>query len=592
MITNPNSATQRIKNHLSYKLGQELIKYNTGGGGVISLLFKLYHIKKTHHKLTQFRKTLELARADLAYPPLRQCFDFNEALWVKTWLTYRLGRVLLECDRDKLKGGYFKFFSKIKQAKKEFKALKESKVYRLKDKLKFKNEEDFDLFIKNYALIENLLTHYEALNEVIVLNMAFVLEHFDEVSLWLNSKEFKEKYEDINHPYPPLLNPDKLNDENYILNYEKIPANLAWEMNLPLPRRYEFLNWGSHCVGNFAIQRFLYLCNFIGIQPQRTSKATYFFQYQCLLHYSKKEQIYLILLDCFNDEYFEKLGYLYPNTPSLHQSRDPISKLKTHLTLKGCGINYKNNVDIDDEIEKIVKNRVGYWNGSHMVSNPSFIGALSIIEDKQEHFHDYLLYKALKNITEVKIINSADLIGKRGAETMLNLAEEFKFNIPDYEKNKEIFSLKIAEYIPIFPIFVDCRKYFKCFICLTKLQLKDKNYININAYFGFKDEEFIACVHKNELEFFKQNVSKIHLCKDKLAKIALALEKLKKQVDFKRSRVKEEQLLNYLKRHPNIAKKFKKVIDEKHLPFIKAVRPDIVASWKYYKEFEKMCENL
>ncbi|MFR4544816.1 MAG: DUF2972 domain-containing protein [Campylobacter upsaliensis] len=592
MITNPNSAIQRIKNHLSYKLGQELIKYNTGGGGVISLLFKLYHIKKTHHKLTQFRKTLELARADLAYPPLRQCFDFNEALWVKTWLTYRLGRVLLECDRDKLKGGYFKFFSKIKQAKKEFKALKESKVYRLKDKFKFKNEEDFDLFIKNYALIENLLTHYEALNEVIVLNMAFVLEHFDEISSWLNSKEFKEKYEDINHPYPPLLNPDKLNDENYILNYEKIPANLAWEMNLPLPRRYEFLNWGSHCVGNFAIQRFLYLCNFIGIQPQRTSKATYFFQYQCLLHYSKKEQIYLILLDCFNDEYFEKLGYLYPNTPSLHQSRDPISKLKTHLTLKGCGINYKNNVDIDDEIEKIVKNRVGYWNGSHMVSNPSFIGALSIIEDKQEHFHDYLLYKALKNITEVKIINSADLIGKRGAETMLNLAEEFKFNIPDYEKNKEIFSLKIAEYIPIFPIFVDCRKYFKCFICLTKLQLKDKNYININAYFGFKDEEFIACVHKNELEFFKQNVSKIHLCKDKLAKIALALEKLKKQVDFKRSRVKEEQLLNYLKRHPNIAKKFKKVIDEKHLPFIKAVRPDIVASWKYYKEFEKMCENL
>ncbi|MEB2788495.1 hypothetical protein, partial [Campylobacter upsaliensis] len=62
-------------------LGQELITYNTGGGGVISLLFKLYHIKKTHHKLTQFRKTLELARADLAYPPLRQCFDFNEALW-------------------------------------------------------------------------------------------------------------------------------------------------------------------------------------------------------------------------------------------------------------------------------------------------------------------------------------------------------------------------------------------------------------------------------------------------------------------------------------------------------------------------------
>ncbi|EAL4139019.1 hypothetical protein DMN64_06445, partial [Campylobacter upsaliensis] len=25
---------------------------------------------------------------------------------------------------------------------------------------------------------------------------------------------------------------------------------------------------------------------------------------------------------------------------------------------------------------------------------------------------------------------------------------------------------------------------------------------------------------------------------------------------------------------------------------IKANRPDIVASWKYYKEFEKMCEDF
>ncbi|EIO6376550.1 sugar transferase [Campylobacter upsaliensis] len=31
-MTNPNSATQRIKNHLSYQLGQELITYNMGGG--------------------------------------------------------------------------------------------------------------------------------------------------------------------------------------------------------------------------------------------------------------------------------------------------------------------------------------------------------------------------------------------------------------------------------------------------------------------------------------------------------------------------------------------------------------------------------
>ncbi|WP_270985744.1 hypothetical protein [Campylobacter helveticus] len=54
MINNPNSAIQRIKNHLSYKLGQELIAFDTGGGGVSSLLFKLYLIKKTHKNILKF----------------------------------------------------------------------------------------------------------------------------------------------------------------------------------------------------------------------------------------------------------------------------------------------------------------------------------------------------------------------------------------------------------------------------------------------------------------------------------------------------------------------------------------------------------
>ncbi|MBS4276287.1 hypothetical protein, partial [Campylobacter vulpis] len=89
--------------------------------------------------------------------------------------------------------------------------------------------------------------------------------HFNEISLWLNSKEFKEKYEKENHPYPPLLNPDILNELlliecddkqnlksvlkeqafklskealayiNAKLDYRLIPAEKAWEMNLPLP---------------------------------------------------------------------------------------------------------------------------------------------------------------------------------------------------------------------------------------------------------------------------------------------------------------------------------------------------------------------
>ncbi|ELP6347467.1 hypothetical protein QTU60_001678, partial [Campylobacter upsaliensis] len=250
----------------------------------------------------------------------------------KTWLTYRLGRVLLECDRDKLKGGYFKFFSKIKQAKKEFKALKESRVYRLKDKLKFKNEEDFDLFIKNYALIENLLTHYEALNEVIVSNMAFVLEHFDEVSLWLNSQEFKEKYKSINHPYPPLLNPDKLNDENYILNYEKIPANLAWEMNLPLPKKIKIILNYKICAGSGMLEKlfartFSNPINNIWDRTMWSSSGVYKNYYQKIV--SNLTQVMTIQAQV-KDENLTKLSYLVDHhIPVVSVVRDPFEILTT-----------------------------------------------------------------------------------------------------------------------------------------------------------------------------------------------------------------------------------------------------------------------
>ncbi|ECP5952404.1 sugar transferase [Campylobacter jejuni] len=35
---NPNSAIERIKNHLAYKLGQAMIDFKQNGGGVYSII--------------------------------------------------------------------------------------------------------------------------------------------------------------------------------------------------------------------------------------------------------------------------------------------------------------------------------------------------------------------------------------------------------------------------------------------------------------------------------------------------------------------------------------------------------------------------
>ncbi|SUX11793.1 sugar transferase [Campylobacter upsaliensis] len=61
--------------------------------------------------------------------------------------------------------------------------------------------------------------------------------------------------------------------------------------------------------------------------------------------------------------------------------------------------------------------------------------------------------------------------------------------------------------------------------------------------------------------------------------------------DEKCKEIKILDVLQYFKVKPKQAKIYKEILD-KELIFIKKERLDIVDSWKYYKEFEKICENL
>ncbi|WP_289701136.1 hypothetical protein [Helicobacter rodentium] len=169
-------------------------------------------------------------------------------------------------------------------------------------------------------------------------HLEFIAEHYEEINSWLNSKEFKEKYINTNHPYPPLLNPERLNakvescKDNKLsalslrgtnkvrdeaihnvayfkdsiaesrmdkimdchdstnaescndkcqsietdrkaqnlqsqsksaesiqpypnLSYESIPPELAWDLNLPLPRRYDCI-WALFGLSGCGIWKF------------------------------------------------------------------------------------------------------------------------------------------------------------------------------------------------------------------------------------------------------------------------------------------------------------------------------------------------
>ncbi|HEC2873575.1 TPA: DUF2972 domain-containing protein, partial [Campylobacter jejuni] len=82
--------------------------------------------------------------------------------------------------------------------------------------------------------------------------------------------------------------------------------------------------------------------------------------------------------------------------------------------------------------------------------------------------------------------------------------------------------------------------------------------------------------------------------KDKISKYFSKLLKyiiaVKNQENNKK--LNENEILLYLKHNKNIAQLFRNILEQDHLFHVKKYRPDIVASWKYYQEFEQMCKEL
>ncbi|BEK21400.1 hypothetical protein B11107_13560 [Campylobacter jejuni] len=118
-----NSAIERVKNHLAYKLGQAMIDFTNNGGGYIALFKKLYKIKKQHKKEQKiYQQTIQIF-PQLKYPSLETCGDYEQALRYKFHLSYMLGEVLIKADKTWHKGSGFKLKNDIKKANKEFQIL-------------------------------------------------------------------------------------------------------------------------------------------------------------------------------------------------------------------------------------------------------------------------------------------------------------------------------------------------------------------------------------------------------------------------------------------------------------------------------------
>ncbi|MFB1640014.1 hypothetical protein ABZN45_05475 [Campylobacter sp. MRC_CM3] len=167
----------------------------------------------------------------------------------------------MKADQAKFKSSYIYLNQYIKEAKDSYYFFKE---FNFSNKVLKVVDDNKQLFLKEFPKIKNLLNihkDYQPIIDNIFHNFDYVIKKINLIEEWLLSNDFNEKYKKENHPYPSLLDPKKLNDEKEEINYKTIPAELAWEMNLPLPDNYEFMLISGHANAAGPFMSCLYICN-------------------------------------------------------------------------------------------------------------------------------------------------------------------------------------------------------------------------------------------------------------------------------------------------------------------------------------------
>ncbi|EAL4151439.1 hypothetical protein DMN67_09135, partial [Campylobacter jejuni] len=222
-----------------------------------------------------------------------------------------------------------------------------------------------------------------------------------------------------------------------------------------------------------------------------------------------------------------------------------------------------------------------------------------ILDAKEFYFTIDKRINFLKNITNnIRCINFSQISYDKAYDTFLNLSSSYNFLVP---KDPSIFQNRVDSddgslvVLPVRLYFVYQNKEITFLITTKQLIILDpdrEKYTDVTKKiinWEIKYSNIIILLDLDKWNIIKKDSSFLEY-QQKIQEYLKALE------DNEQKRIQnaitEIEILNYLKENKDIARKFKQILDNDHLPYIKQHRPDIVASWKYYQEFEKMCEEL
>ncbi|TQR53038.1 DUF2972 domain-containing protein, partial [Campylobacter troglodytis] len=377
-----------------------------------------------------------------------------------------------------------------------------------------------------------------------------------------------------------ILSNDKSKYKNPDLSYEKIPASLAWQLNLPLPKKYKLILATLSYSAHTSMVSYLLKCKLaISMHHSIDSKTNYIFNYEHIL----KETPLVINIT----------GYMYSNLrfSQLHKLISLLNNKTTVLWLLRCPM---------QRLLSILKfcNRKPNLNYNLNEDTP-----LNILENRRIHGVDISkpLDERIKIATQTNSFAYIKLLGyfkslgfknwdfldlsgikdqQKILELFVKLSKTYSFETP---KNKDDFSYEfIALHNGIIPLNFTVKGY------KFKLHNQLLNELEISEALELKKTKltsriFIYAPDKNWQELDQSYLRK---------KIQALYDKLNEVLEDEASKaVSKEELMNLLRADTQTRRLLKEVFD-KEVGFVKECAPEMVASWDYYNEFERICKEL
>ncbi|TKX30294.1 hypothetical protein CQA38_01240 [Campylobacter sp. MIT 12-5580] len=510
-------------------------------------------------------------------------------------------------------------------------------------------------------------------------SLDFILTHIDTIQTWLASDKFKEKYLDTKHSYPALLDCDVLQanlekeqksvenekvnknkafninqeninknkfdktsennanedefDANETLSYNDIPAEVAWELNLALPDKFDFMAIvkavSGHAMMYYVIFPECKIRYVNGFGNGQNSESFYKQSYEKLLH--TQENYNLLDFICYGyEQCIEKICAIlayYQDKKIIFNTRDPFGRMGSainHIDWIYMGEHTSGkifaNINLSTPFKKSIDTVRYFCNGASEPTLDRFCNQ-HIMALSDFYFHTITKYFKQDKIYYLDI---EDLAQDRCYDTFCKLASIFNFSKPRLEA-KEKFACKhnspcygmlpciiLAHNDDMDNVYFEGKTspenleslkkkedgvQFAVALRLIKFQSKFNKEVSENLYPDYEkwhenNNLFKECgifINHEDWQRLKENKKLFQAVKKYLQGFMPALKnEIKRQ---KAIQISKEQILQYYNDRENLKKELYFHL-KKELIDIKQTRPDIIASWKYYNEFEKMCEEL